>query len=1381
MNRLSLFHHLKSIDFQNPCIEMQKLLLGILLTTSVIAQSQTESLLDVTPPSPTAYELGKFGSDKPNLYTGTASVSIPLYTIDFDGWKLPLSLSYDASGITANQDATEMGLGWALNATAVVTRTVKTNNDINDAGGTGEFLGYVYESDTPENFFNNVESYNAEGTFADFLDQKGFDGEPDDFNYNFFGYAGGFVFGKENNGTIPIVQKQLNGVQITFDQANSSFEIVTPNGFKGIFSIKERSTNFSAVSASGSGPYDDALVDLLAIQNRGNFRVISAWYLKKIVSPTGKEINFSYNVDDATNPNSQYVSLSQPVIGERIDCGAIPGNPKSFSRSAHEHVYLSSIVIPNELDISFSMEVRYDLNRNFMFETEYPVNILYPKRYTGMQITGLQTGSTFSRNITFKQSYFNLKYLHDHSAPDYNGESTQYQMLRGRLDHVIIDDQDYTFEYYSGLNGLPAKSTLGIDHFGYYNGKDLNIFVAPPLILSGPTAVSSNGGSLDNYFSDTKFQVYSQAETRRADINYGIAGALSKVVYPTGGSTTFFYEPHEYYATGLTNPTNPPTFNGFPYNNHLEAEVMTLSYGYPNYNQAGDVTAGGLRIATIETRDKDNILTSKTSYTYDLTNGNSSGELLSPLLYAQGSTGYLNGTPIYTIWFRTPSSFSANITAQGKRIGYSSVEEKVEDASGNGYKTLYEFHNEGVDTDAILNTKQYINDSSKNGRLDISTDYNSSNIPVRTNELLETESQPYTIYAVTYGPKCGNNGLGYAHQLLSATPVLQPINKQTTTTTYTNLTTNPPSGALVTSNTETYNDDAQVISSEMDNSDGSQYETVVKHLLDYGSTTCVTAAEGGLCLQDVFLEKNMKDNVLEKITYKDNEVVAAKGYRYDLEHGNLVLKEVFVYNPSLGPFTPSSNGLQFTGSYESRVTFDDYDVEGNLLQQTLKDGVPSSYIWGYNNNYPIVKGENITRANLLTAYSASQGSNYEADIRAHTLTTNALITTLDFDPLVGVSKITDPKGMPTNYNYNALNRLESITDSYQKIMQGYDYNYGDITKTGGLDMPSGLPFGTVAPNVPVTDVIPITNTGNYDVTVWSVTLPSYFSSPWYYHSFVVRPNETFNYPVIFDPPNYTININSNATINSNQISGDSSINITAEVVENGEPNLVLPQECFLFTYEFQTIYVTIQNTGTAPLYIYNITSDDACVGSSWEQSLKKWVTYAGGQTEQVYDPDASIIAAGSSRSFSVQLQCHIDSVWDTVSDLHINTYDPQTGSTGNGGYIYFRRYQSQCPAPPPPSGPTFVLSGDAIADCSSGMSGTLTINEGSVQVVNQSHVVSGPNFVGATITISGVATLSPGQSTIITPSTYPKTYSFSSTSCNCSNGYGTTELSVSEF
>jgi len=144
---------------------------------------------------------------------------------------------------------------------------------------------------------------------------------------------------------------------------------------------------------------------------------------------------------------------------------------------------------------------------------------------------------------------------------------------------------------------------------------------------------------------------------------------------------------------------------------------------------------------------------------------------------------------------------------------------------------------------------------------------------------------------------------------------------------------------------------------------------------------------------------------------------------------------------------------------ENRIFYEDYDAVGNLRQYRLVDGPPTTMLWGYNKQYPIAKLDNVTYdaipASLRNAAIAA--SNNDDDncrtsscneellrdalqaIRA--ALPNALVTTYTYDPLIGVTSMTDPRGYTMYYEYDGLNRLSAVKDADGNLVSDYDYNY----------------------------------------------------------------------------------------------------------------------------------------------------------------------------------------------------------------------------------------------------------------------------------------------------------------------------------------------------
>lgn len=128
---------------------------------------------------------------------------------------------------------------------------------------------------------------------------------------------------------------------------------------------------------------------------------------------------------------------------------------------------------------------------------------------------------------------------------------------------------------------------------------------------------------------------------------------------------------------------------------------------------------------------------------------------------------------------------------------------------------------------------------------------------------------------------------------------------------------------------------------------------------------------------------------------------------------------------------------------ERKIIYEKYNNKGQIIQVRKEDGIPISYLWGYNSQYVVAKIENATQAeisqlgigNINGALTASQ----EATLR--TGLPKALVSTYKYKPLVGVISMTDSRGNIVYYEYDSQNRLKNVKDKDGNILSENEYNY----------------------------------------------------------------------------------------------------------------------------------------------------------------------------------------------------------------------------------------------------------------------------------------------------------------------------------------------------
>jgi hypothetical protein len=193
---------------------MNRYLTLFLFTSAAnLAFAQAPSVKPPGYPSPTAASLGKYGDIPVSYHTGVPEISIPIYTITQGSLSLPISLSYHSSGIKVDEVASNVGLGWSLNAGGMISRTV---NGGPDEGMTGTLIGgrspyggwgwyknggilqdVMQCSATPISINDQNGNYSTWGGCASiYYDaSKGYiDTEPDLYTFNVGGSSGKFFF-----------------------------------------------------------------------------------------------------------------------------------------------------------------------------------------------------------------------------------------------------------------------------------------------------------------------------------------------------------------------------------------------------------------------------------------------------------------------------------------------------------------------------------------------------------------------------------------------------------------------------------------------------------------------------------------------------------------------------------------------------------------------------------------------------------------------------------------------------------------------------------------------------------------------------------------------------------------------------------------------------------------------------------------------------------------------------------------------------------------------------------------------------------------------------------------------------------------------------------
>jgi YD repeat-containing protein len=925
--------------------------------------------------SPDAATLGKYGTYNVNYYTGTPDISIGLHEVNENGMKVPIAISYDAGGFIPNKNAGIVGLNWSLTAGGAITRVVRGVPDDKRDGSNpptapagqhtgfikGQQLGlgtYTSEHIRTIGFINNitVPIYNLNYEYL-----------ADIFTFNFLGHSGKFFM--DNSGQIQVVSDRSYKVDLTNFTPQNDFGISIPN-INGSLTQLNTALYSQIVMTADDGyqfTFGGALKNLeISFPCPANTGVaerkggsINAWYLTKVKTPDGNEILFNYKdytTEDRTyiqnlfnNNNGAWLDIPAGFIeiklfrnhtiwahrrGPNTDAG---NNRNEISVSLIKHAYLAEIKT-NAQTIKFSYAEK-DLTNKFYgspsrdvegVELHNIIRSLHTQRLTKIEVidnfsTGDDAGVP-SKRINF--GYTNY------------GNSTGNRMFLTGID-INTNIMHYGFTY-NNVTNLPDPLTRGIDVWGYYNGHDGNLdLIAIPLVNS--PEFESDLGATNSY--------------RLADPTYAKYGMLNTITYPTGGTSEFAFE-------------------GNTYSKVLKRSVTT---GITPILQTVNGTTGGLRIKEI-INTPGTTTTFKYITDYELNPNNPSSGLLSEygifyLYYHSGS----QPSQTEEVHFITGNNIASAASYKESHIAYKEVVE----INSEGF-TKHKFTNHETNPDVyylgndsykispdasdnnfnqqLLRLYHYSSKEDERGKPLKTEVYNASNALKKSTEFTYN-IDPLRESARTMGyasPFLFENWQLFITTLVQSYAVYYYQNNVTKVVEkdYGDNAVNP----LVKTTTFKYRSNTSNLLDEktVTKSTGEMFTNKYKYPVDFiAQEPYTTMVNDKKITAPVIVEEEYKGVSPSLQFIQSNET------NYSFWQSNSIIK------PSNVKATVGS------GSPDTRLYFKDYDNKGHLISYSKDNTIQDSYIWDYDQTFPVAKVVNAVPGHFAyTSFEASGKGNW---------------------------------------------------------------------------------------------------------------------------------------------------------------------------------------------------------------------------------------------------------------------------------------------------------------------------------------------------------------------------------------------------------------------
>ena len=576
-------------------------------------------------PSVEAWQMTRYGNLTPSLYTGAMTFSLPLYTYEDQDFTIPISLDYSFDGYRPGQHSGTVGYGWYLNCGGVITREVRGIPDEGDLDDNQNYnclvrgwrqmpalvrdsqayysskiysahrilLGYVPEDQCQ----GLLTSYN---TFSDLpgiapnaSEAMGaavvYDTAPDIYRFRFLGHSGSFMMLPDGSvevfdSDLPHGELSVSFTDSSVNPANVDITITTGDGCTYLF------------STAGVNCSPNLVSDM-------PFRVgksVNEYCLMRITAPNGRKVQFSQTSLSTLGISRTYgpegsVQYSIQTLHDHGDGGASSGttdlqNPVPWT------VFQGSSCTPS-LIIVDGMENN---------TTAATISLSYTST-TNEFASGCFSQSTLATQYGTASSIR----LSSISVCNGSGETVEYISLTHHshpygtpklfLDSVTsLRGGTHSFAY--NLNGytLPDNDTQGTDHWGFWNG----------------SSISDLRALLDSTSTHLFDQTIGSA--KEAAFYYSTCGALTRISYPTGGTTDIEYEPNTVRRR---------------LNRHRGNTAITLEPA-DSSNTNATWTVGGVRVKTLSDSDAAGTVRT-TAFTYADSQGKASGILMQMPRYCE--------------------------------------------------------------------------------------------------------------------------------------------------------------------------------------------------------------------------------------------------------------------------------------------------------------------------------------------------------------------------------------------------------------------------------------------------------------------------------------------------------------------------------------------------------------------------------------------------------------------------------------------------------------------------------------------------------------------------------------------------------------------------
>lgn len=1053
---------------------------GINSLNSGIFENTVPNLI---PATPEAVSLGKYGNVPVSHYTGVPNISIPLYQLSQKDLSLDLGLSYHAGGIRVEEVAPWTGLGWSLTGLGTITRTMrgnhpdeKSNGYINITENLAQLYGW-YQAGTN---YQDVVAF-CQNTADPSNNTSSLDTESDLFSFNFGKYSGKFFYDR-NTAEFYTIPRQNLKLEHNLDY--SAWTITTEEGVKYVFAARDY-TNSSQNSCVGVVLNTDT-------------DITTSWQLTEIISPT-----------DATNKIT--ITYTNEIYSLKTLGGATKKNflystntncPCNFTNSTTTCITETNYTATKVSEINFrNGKIKFDTQTNNRCDlantkaldkiTVYDASNNVVKKmvlstsYFGGNSTDFNCGQdsfegrlrldslTIFGTSTLKTPPYIFTYDNEYPPSRFSYAQDFWGFYNGALGNTnLIADYFYPYtnseyRYLSGANrkanhalmsfcqlkeityptggksvfefeGNQARSTLSGNACdptrclsGNTNSRGYQVGFAPNTLTFDEWTFTINqapnctnrcqGGALMNLTASGP----ALGQTLN-DVQYLLTSSTGAVIFYTSSSfNEFKLVPNGTYTLSASygGDFNPADL--------ARIENTSCSISWEELGANTDVSIGGLRVKKITDIDQNGNQHFR-NFSYLQDNSTLSSGIVSTIpqntylgfLPTTGSDAACI-TPTCVGAYRSAESVYPLITTQGANVGYDRVTVSY---GGNtnveGGKSIYTYT--PVITHVAPNETPIVPPYMvewKEGLPITTKQFNTSD------KIIQQDSLNY--FALNNSSNLYQETFNVRVHRIATTQVESPAGNTLTTSYFSMNAYRTPTDWLYQnfsqerayhSDNVNYTRHEKFIESNTTNlmpstikevnSVGDTLKTILKYPHDYSNDSTVYS---GMLINHQIAPVIQQEEYVRKVGATSYDFLAKRLNLYAQFYSNF--------------YAPSKVLTQENGGLLTQRVKMEYATDALISSYTERNGIKTAFSW--------YGATDVGKRDLLKTMVKGDGS------------TIAQTTSYDYKPLVGMISQTDPRGLTNTFEYDALNRVQTVKDSEGKIVKNYSYQYASDIPAGG--------------------------------------------------------------------------------------------------------------------------------------------------------------------------------------------------------------------------------------------------------------------------------------------------------------------------------------------